>query len=154
MCLCGSHKVKKQTKRFVLFGTQREQKQVRALHEGSTDAGRQTSERHMRHVRRVCFVLVVVHVSKPPRQCVSAVTDPRSCNKLGTGLTEHCIIVRQRLPILLKCSNVSVWKKKMILKWTLSLEAIKYFGLSTSVPPKPAVQHERLSANFLLWFEY
>lgn len=30
------------------------------------------SQRHMRRVQDVCFVLVVVHISKPPRRCVSA----------------------------------------------------------------------------------
>ncbi len=49
---------------------------MRALYEGSTEAGRQTSEKHMRRVRDVCFVLVVVRVSKPPQQGVSAVLVP------------------------------------------------------------------------------
>lgn len=67
---------KEQTKCLFHLRAQREEKQVWALHEDSTEAGRETSERHMRSVRDVCFVLVVVHVSKPPLCCVSTVVVP------------------------------------------------------------------------------
>lgn len=80
MFLCGRRNLnclfQGANKRLVSFQTQSEDKQVRALHEGSTEAGRQTSERHMRRVRDVFLSLLWVHVAKPPRQRVSAALVP------------------------------------------------------------------------------
>lgn len=64
--------------RRILCGSRALQELRRKASEG-TEAGvnsswRQNrgSRRHMRRVQDVCFVLVVVHISKPPRRCVSA----------------------------------------------------------------------------------